>query len=700
MKSLVIRLSVLLLLSIGVHAANQTTAELLLARSVAKQGSEVQAALRMTSNPGWHTYWRNGGDAGFKTTVEWILPNGVTAGEFHWPVPDKKTLTGLESYVYEGEVILPFQLSIGSTLPKGQLPIHGTVKWLECSDENCVPASQVVTGTLTVGDQVTETPQASILDAVLTLLPKEAGAEYKAKASWAGPAEGSKRKVVIEWAPQSDPEKPDFFPYESDDYAISPATRTLNATADIAGLLLDRSNDSKAVWASLPIGGDAAPSLTARATTASAPYTDKPQMETTLLAALLLAFVGGMILNIMPCVLPVVALKVLGFVKQSGHKPRQVKKLGLIYGAGVLTSFLVLALLAVIVQRGGDNASWGMQMQNPAFVIGLMTILLLASLNLLGVFEFILGGSAMQAANELASREGASGAFMNGVFTTLLATPCTAPALTVALGFAYAQPPAILVLILLTVGLGLAFPYVLLCFFPASLKFLPKPGMWMEKFKKAMAFPLLATLAWLFWVATALLGQDATLWLGLYFVLLSLGAWIFGDLIQRGTKRKPLSWAVLALVILGAFVYALEYKLSWRNPPEPAESTMAESTTSLRWEKWSPEAVENARKAGHVVFVDFTAKWCLTCQANKKALYGTEEFAQKLKQMHGVAFIADFTRPSPQIAEELKRHNRRGVPLNLLFPADTSKRPIILPANVVKNTKPVYDALETVRISG
>lgn len=705
MKPVVFRWAVLFLLMVtSAGAANKTSVSLLLGQSAATPGSRIQAALRMSSPPHWHTYWRNGGDSGFQTTVQWELPPGVSVSPFQWPVPEKLSITKLDSYVYEGDVLLPFTLNIGADVPPGPLQIKGAVSWLECDDETCVPAEDNVQASLTIGSQAQPGEHAERIREALRLIPT-ADPQLQVAARWIDPPSTEKRTLEVEWTPRTTPDKPDFYPYESEKYYVSPSSRVIQASdkaiqlrtkvsklegdwpTEIPGLILDQSGkEPKAYEVVLKVDGGpvgVTPPSGNAAVSSEAPVT--------FWVALALAFLGGMLLNIMPCVLPVVALKVLGFVNQSKENPARVKRLGLVYGAGVLASFLVLAIFALLVQRGGNEAAWGMQMQNPVFVTVMISVLLLASLNLLGVFELVLGGRALGTASELASREGASGAFFNGVFTTLLATPCTAPALGVALGFAFAQPPLILTLLLLTVGFGLAVPYVVLCFVPAWLRFIPKPGAWMEKFKQAMAFPLLATMAWLFWVATALLGPDASLWLGMFLVTLSLAAWVYGAFIQRGTKRLPLAWAVILLTLSFGIFFILERKLQWRNPPEFVEANAA-AGAGIDWQPWSTEAVEAARRAGHVVFVDFTARWCITCQSNKKLALETEAFQSKLKQVNGVAFKADFTRRSQVIAQELIKYNRRGVPLNLVFPADLSKPAIILP-NILK-TSTVLAALE------
>ena len=393
----------------------------------------------------------------------------------------------------------------------------------------------------------------------------------------------------------------------------------------------------------------------------------------------LYAFIGGLILNIMPCVLPVIALKILGFVSQSKDAPARVRKLGLIYAAGVLVSFLVLAALVVAVKAAGHRAGWGMQFSSPQFIVLLTVLVTLVALNLFGVFEVTLGGRAMGAAGNLTSKHGASGAFFNGVLATVLATPCTAPFLGAALGFAFAQPALIIVLMFLTIGAGLAFPYVLLSWEPAWLKFLPKPGAWMEKFKIAMGFPMLATAVWLLNLTPIFYGKRVW-WLGLFLVLVAMAAWVFGEFFQRGRSRRGVALLfVVALLGIG-YGYAIESQLRWREPLPPEEkSSLKESPDGIAWEKWSPEAVALARAAGRPVFVDFTADWCVTCQVNKKTSIEVASVRAKLKEINAVALLGDNTRFPADIADELAKFNRAGVPLVLVYPADASQPTIVLP---------------------
>src|SRR5208283_842300 len=380
---------------------------------------------------------------------------------------------------------------------------------------------------------------------------------------------------------------------------------------------------------------------------------------------LLYAFIGGLILNIMPCVLPVVALKILGFINHAQHVPRRVRALGLIYAAGVLVSFLALAAIVIGVKTAGHHAGWGMQFGSPEFIVVLTTLITLVALNLFGVFEVTLGGRTLSAAGQLTAKQGAPGAFFNGLLATALATPCTAPFLAPALGFAFAQSSSLIILIFLFVGLGLAAPYVVLSWNPAWLKFLPKPGAWMEKFKIAMGFPMLLTAVWLFNLATGDYGTNV-LWLGVFLVLMAFAAWIFGTFVQRGRAGKGVALVIVLILVTGGYAFALENELHWREPIVAATAgSLKASPDGIDWQPWSLEAVAQARAGGNPILVDFTADWCLTCQVNKKTSIEVSSVRQKLKEISAVALVGDYTHFPDSITAELNRFDRAGVPLVL-----------------------------------
>jgi len=660
--------------------AAQTQARLVLAAEAARPGETILAAVQLRMPPHWHTYWKNAGDVGMPTTIEWTLPKGVSAGEILWPVPEKHSSGDQTQYIYNNEVFLLVPLSLAADAPNGPAELKAKVAWLECEEMGlCVPGKSELAASLAIGAASKPSKEAAAIEAWQKRLPQRRK-DIDARAIWEQPASGDSRALVIEWTKFTQADKADFFPGPSEDFLVKPAAEQLPADSgkirlrkvveklsgdwpkEIAGLLVEGPDKSpSACEVTLPIGG--------------AGRTVAAVSGKKLWGMLGLAFVGGLILNIMPCVLPVIALKILGFVNQAQESPGKVRKLGLIYTVGVLVSFGVLAGIVIGLQQAGRAASWGMQFQNPAFLIAMTILVALVAMNLFGLFEINLGGGAMGAAGELASKGGAVGAFFNGVLATALATPCTAPFLAVALGFAFAQPPAIIMLIFLLAGLGLAAPYLILSFQPGWLRFLPKPGAWMERFKVLMGFPMLATAVWLFTLTSAHLGKSGTLWFGFFLVALAVASWIWGEFVQRGTQRQPLAVATSILLVIGFGAYVLT-----RAPDQ------------IQWQPWSAAAVEKARVEGRPVFVDFTADWCVTCQANKRTSIEIPAVRAKLKEVNAVALLADYTRYDDAITAELKRYERAGVPLVLVYPKDPAAAPVVLPT--VLTPSMVLEALD------
>jgi thiol:disulfide interchange protein DsbD len=378
----------------------------------------------------------------------------------------------------------------------------------------------------------------------------------------------------------------------------------------------------------------------------------------------------------------VIALKILGFVRQSGSRPAEIRKLGLVYGLGVWFSFLVLAGSVIAVKRAAGFASWGMQFGNPVFLVAMTSLVLLVALSLFGVFEINLGGRALDAAGTLARKEGPAGAFFNGVLAVALATPCTAPFLAPALGYAFAADALTILVIFTAVAAGLAAPYVLLSFQPAWLKFVPKPGAWMERFKIAMGFPMLATALWLYTLAGSRFGDAGPLWLGLFLVSLSLAAWVWGEFAQRGSRHPGAARIVALLVFALGYALALEKELEWRAPrlATPRNtSAPVDPAHAIPWEPWSKEAVAAARRAGRPAFVDFTADWCLTCKLNERSSINVDSVRQKLRAINAATLKGDHTLQPPEITRELQNYGRAGVPLVLVFPRDPTKDALVLP---------------------
>jgi thiol:disulfide interchange protein DsbD len=715
-------------LSLATARAAHTRVTLILSADTARPGDTVLAGVDLKMDPGWHTYWKNPGESGLPTQIKWTLPPGITAGDIQWPLPRKLPPAEVTTYGYENEVMLIVPLKLAPDLkPDQTLQLQAGLTWLECQ-EQCIPGQGTVAATLRLGGETTASTNATLIESWQQRVPGPPPAsQWSVQAAWETNAAGDTRPLLITGRLIGSQFKPwrldaaDFFPGPSEDYELQPATEVVPGQTDgfrlrklvkkfvgdwpqiISGVLVLNSSYGPLNYSvSLGVPGNTtavqptpAPILstpTASAVPAIVPALPPAAPPQSLTQMLFYAFIGGLILNIMPCVLPVIALKILGFVGEASSQPRRVRRLGGVYAVGVLVSFLALAGVVIGLKAAGHRAGWGIQFGNPIFVVSLTTLVLLVALNLFGLFEVSLAGRTLDSASRLTTRHGFPGAFFNGVLATALATPCTAPYLGAALGFAFAQDAAVILLIFFMVGLGLATPYVALSWNPAWLKFLPKPGLWMEQFKIAMGFPMLLTMVWLFNLAAGNYGPRV-LWLGVFLVIVAFAAWIFGAFVQRGRQHPGLALGLTAALIIGGYAYALEGQLHWRHPAPPAaQIALQESADGIAWQKWTPAAVTAAQKAGHPVLVDFTADWCLTCQVNKKTSLETPAVRSRLRELDAVALLADYTRTPDDITDELSRHGRAGVPLVLLYPKTAGAPPLVLPE--VLTPRLVLEALD------
>lgn len=666
--------------------AAQTHARLVLAAEAAAPGDTVMAGIHLRMNKGWHTYWQNAGEAGDATKIKWTLPPGIAAGAIQWPLPEKYNFGGLITYVYHNDVVLLVPLTLGKDIPEGTVELKAAVEWMEC-EELCVIGKQDVAAKLAIAQASKPSGDAKLIAQWKTRVPLD-GSFLNPNARWEGEAKDDERSLVIEWSPTNVWANVDFFPYGTKDYDVSGKTEVVGKASlrktvkklegdwpqHVAGVLV---NKDIGYEVQIPIGVEQAARLSAAR----------------LLAMLGLAFLGGLILNFMPCVLPVIALKVFSFVNQSKEHPRRVRALGLVYGLGVVASFLVLAGIAVGVQQAGGQATWGMALQNQVVRVLLTIVMTLVALNLFGVFEVNVGGTVMSAAGEAASREGYPGAFFNGILATILATPCTAPFLTGAVAFSFTQPPLATLLAFAAVGLGLAAPYVLLSFFPALVRILPKPGPWMEKFKVAMGFPMLATAVWLYWISAGSYGDNGVLWLGIFLVILAAAAWTFGAFYQHARKGRAIALVVVLLFLGFGYFGILERELRWREKiVRTASGSIKDSPDGIEWQPWSPEALAQVRAENRIVLVDFTARTCANCIVNKRTSIEILSTRAKLKELNAVAFRADFTDQDPRIAAELRKFDRAGVPLVLVYPKDPAAPPYVLPTILTPGI--VHEALD------
>lgn len=392
------------------------------------------------------------------------------------------------------------------------------------------------------------------------------------------------------------------------------------------------------------------------------------------------AFLGGLILNLMPCVLPVLSIKALTLAKHAHEGRSRLLALGGSMTAGILTSFWILATAVILTKHAGMSAGWGFQFQNPYFVVGMIVLMVLFALNMFGVFEIWLPSSAQTGISRKASGKGYAGAFFNGVLMTLLSTPCSAPFLGAAMGFAFTQDSATLFFFFTASALGLAFPYMLLSLFPVTLKWIPKPGDWMIRFKQFLGFLLLATMVWLLSVLNTSIGSQALDAMFMILLLLGVGAWAIGHFAPPGVpfSRVIISWGALALlsVGLGAWQLIPALKDQHQGVVDCGDGSAKDAEGHYRW---SPTLVENLRKQGFTVFVDYTADWCLTCKANEKTILSQSRVQERLNAKNVAFVVADFTRPNADISKSLQSFGRSGVPLYVVYPANLSKDPIVLP---------------------
>jgi thiol:disulfide interchange protein DsbD len=662
-------------------ATAQVAASLVSEDASIKPGTPFHVALHLIHKPHWHSYWVNPG-TGLPTTLKWNLPDGWKAGDIEWPAPMVllDTRGNVIGNGYDGDLLLPVMLTPPADLKPGTtiaLPV--AAEWLMCRDE-CVPGSAKLSLSLPVSDQdpVPDPEWGPRIRAVLAQLPV-------ADPSWALAASRDAKGVTLTVKPVGTAPGPVRVPgdlhFFSEDGTIASDQPQASASDGNGGFILtlpvspDGPKDapslvgvltSKQGWrtdGSLPglkvnaVFGTAPSAPAAQAVAAPAPAAGG------FLGTLALAFIGGLILNLMPCVFPVLGIKILGFVNQAGADRRKVTLHGLVFTAGVLVSFWVLAGILAVLRAGGSHLGWGFQLQSPAFVFGLAAAMLAFALNMSGVFEF--GLTATGIGSNLQSKSGLIGSFLTGALATVAATPCAAPFLAPALGAALALSTAQSFAIFTVIGIGLSTPYLLLSAFPAAVKVLPRPGAWMETFKQAMAFPLYATVAYLVWVLAGQLTETGLLSSLFGLVLVAMGVWAYGRWNAPGATAGRARFGVVAcIVLLGAGAWA-----GWPVPAAP---------TDIVWEKWSPEAVEKLRSENRLVYVDFTARWCATCQANKRLVFHSDAVLRVFHDRNIATLRGDWTNKDPAITAELAKYHRAAVPFNVIW-APGHDQPIILP---------------------
>jgi thiol:disulfide interchange protein DsbD len=638
-------------------------------------GKPFTATVVLDLQSGFHTYWQYPGDSGLPPKVTWNLPEGWTASPIEFAIPHQFSEPGdMIVYGYEKQQLLRATITPPKDLPKDKIfKLKASLSWLACK-ELCVP------GSADVVLQVPGPTWATDLDWASASVPKgdwplpgkppfpvsvsgkngtklvsftgESGIFYEL---YPDPAEGTTAGHVTQISSQGPNGSVIVFSIPWD------------GSAPFKGLLVEKTGSSRKGWW---IGGES------KVVASGQPSTQSSGVALgVLVAALFSGFLGGLILNLMPCVLPVISLKIFNFIAQAGESPSRIFRHGLAFAAGIFTWFLGLGVLIIALKAGGSQVTWGaFQFQSPYFVVGLSALVFLFAMNLFGLFEITLPGNAATSLDQAASRGGYFGSFFQGVFATLLATPCTAPFLGSALGFAFGQSPSVILAMFASVALGMSSPYVLLSARPGWRKWIPKPGLWMERLKQFMGFPLLATNIWLLWVLQNQRGSGALLALLALLLILGFCAWVYGSLPGASPRVRTV------VLILLAGLLAISSPLLLKKILESAPiSPSSGSREGIDWVPYSPEALESLRAQGKPVFLDFTASWCLTCQFNEKTAINLPSVRSLLREKGITAMKGDWTNSDPAITAALKSFGRVGVPLAVFYPAGKGSSPVVLP---------------------
>ena len=637
-------------------------------------GQKFRIGVLYKIEPNWHIYWKYSGDAGIPTKITWQLPPGFKVGDLRWPLPVREKEPGdLEVFAYANEVLLFAEVEAPADLPVAQFQVQAKSDWLVCSS-SCIPGNARMSLPMNVGPNLAS-DSASIFQTYAAKLPQPLPATWKVGFARIG----KNLELAVDRTPADSPI--DFFPtppegvivlhVAADGQRLSiPIDAEPKPITRLDGVLIVGSGESRRgyeITAGTPLA-------------AAEPSTGvaQPVNLIAILQALGLAIVGGLILNVMPCVLPVISLKIFGFVSEAGERPERTFRLSLAFSAGILACFAVLALVVILLRAAGTQVGWGFQFQDPRFIILIACLVFTFALNLFGVFELSVSARATGSLGKLAAGQGYGSTFFQGVFATILATPCTAPFLGTASAFAFAQPDWVTFLVLLFIGIGMALPYLVLAINPSWLRYLPKPGNWMLRLKQFMGFLLIGTLLWLIWILGQMKGVNAIVSLGALLVIIALLAWIKGSFwTPISSNRSRILAAVAMLAVLGFATVA------YRFVTKPSQ---------LVWQQFSQDLFEKVIASGRPVFIDFTADWCITCKSNERFAIDTPRVRQEFTKRNVVMLKADWTNGDPVITEILKQHGRVGVPMYLVYPGGSKDRkPVLLPE--LLTTQVIIDAL-------
>jgi len=705
-----ILISILLLLACSTQAqvviGDHVDAELVAEMTGIAPGQDTWVALRLDHMENWHTYWKNPGDAGRATEITWTLPEGVTAGDIVWPTPKRIELPAdLVDFGYENEIFLLVPLSIPASYQGESLDITANAQWLECEDI-CIPGGAVVSLSLPVMDATQITPNEQWVEA-FSLTRASIPTSNVSFDSTFSISEGNLNILVqATEAVFADASEISFIPGEHRVFSyVSPQEITYQlsslqltqehhprlsaAPEEITGLLLVTDESGQQISfeiAATPDGISASDLGGLLAANAEGITNATAVSEMNLLLVFAFALLGGLILNLMPCVFPVLSLKVLSLASNSKSSQQEKRLHGLAYTAGVIVAFLILASVLLSLQAGGALIGWGFHLQSPWFISLLIFLFFIMGLSMSGVVEF--GTSIMGVGTELQDKEGYTGSFFTGILASVVASPCTAPFMGAALGFAFTQTASIALTVFVALGLGMALPFLLVSFNPTLSKLLPHPGKWMLTFKQILAFPLYATAVWLLWVLGNQTGTDGMALVIACCVLLAAAAWLY----QRRHDIQSAFWRYAnALIILLCLAVTIGVV---RSPLLETQTIASGISEDAAYEAYSDARLAELRSNGQPVFVNMTASWCITCLVNEKVALNSEAVITALAENNITYLKGDWTNNDPEITEVLRRYETSGVPLYLMYPSDPSLPAEVLPQ--ILTTGVVLDAIERI----
>lgn len=727
------------------------TVELIAAETAVLPGEGIILALRIEHDSGWHTYYKNPGESGYPTALDWDLPEGFSAEAIRWPTPHRLPFEGLVNYGYEDTILLPVLVRVPDEIEDDWITFSVTASWLMCK-EVCIPGEADLSVRLPVAMEPSNVERSEHYRAFEKVFNEQLPQPLR---HWSTTAFVGEHRTLLRLRPEdaeasADPGDLYFFAdeesqvipsaaqrekwYQGDywlelfrtDYAkdidrldgVLTATGAMSARfAEGQGAIIRAEvrslSEAPPVFEDTAVqepagdspdkasaGADSSPSSEGEPVkeAAAASATEGPARPANGAASggfattLGLAFIGGLVLNLMPCVFPVIGLKAMGFVQQAGARRARVVAHGLAYTVGVLLSFWALAGLLLLLRAGGEELGWGFQLQLPAFNFALAAFFLIFALNLSGLFE--IGQGLVGTGAKLTAKEGLAGSLFSGVLATVVATPCAAPFLAPALGAALALPATSALLTFTAIALGLAVPYLLLSVFPSLVKLLPRPGAWMETFKQLMAFPLYGAAAFLLYVLMGQVSDEGRLDILLGLVVVALAVWVYGRWTAPVRRRgvRVAATASAALLLAGGLVFG------WPEEPVSAGDLQTASgaeadkgpltgvfarkddpqALEVVWAEWSPAAVEELRAAGRPVYVDFTASWCATCKVNKRRVFGSETVLRVMAEKNVALLKADWTNRDPRITAALENYGRAAVPFNVVHIPGRAD-PVILP---------------------